>query len=185
MHYTTTGTAITDRPEVGFTIAKEPPQRRYISYNTQPSVGTDSEVFRIPPNDANLQSPPAEIFFNEEVQLVWMMPHMHMRGKDMTYNLEYPTREKQIVLKVPHYDFNWQLGYYTDVKVPKGSKMTVDAHFDNSPNNEFNPDPSRPVFYGDQTWEEMMAPFFGMVVDVKQDPEKVLTVKGGRGRGGA
>jgi len=185
MHYTTTGTPMTDKPEVGFTIAKEPPQRRYISYNTQPSVGTDSEVFRIPPNDGNWQSPPAEIFFNEDVQLVWMMPHMHMRGKDMTYNLEYPTGEKQIVLNVPHYDFNWQLGYYTDVKVPKGSKMTVDAHFDNSPNNKFNPDPNRPVFYGDQTWEEMMAPFFGIVVDVNQDPEKVVTVKGGRGRGGA
>jgi hypothetical protein len=183
LHYTTIGTAMTDRPEVGFTIAKEPPQRRYISYNTQPSVGTDSTVFRIPPNDGNWASPPAEIFFNEDVQLVWMMPHMHLRGKDMIYNLEYPTGEKQIVLSVPHYDFNWQLGYYTDLKVPKGSKMTVDAHFDNSPNNKFNPDPNRPVYYGDQTWEEMMAPFFGIVVDVKQDPEKVVTVKGGRGRG--
>ena len=183
LHYTTIGTAMTDKPEVGFTIAKEPPQRRYISYNTQPSVGTDSEVFRIPPNDGNWQSPPAEIFFNEDVQLVWMMPHMHLRGKDMIYNLEYPTGEKQTVLSVPHYDFNWQLGYYTDVKVPKGSRMTVDAHFDNSPINKFNPDPNRPVYYGDQTWEEMMAPFFGIVVDVKQDPEKVVTVKGGRGRG--
>jgi hypothetical protein len=183
LHYTTIGTAMTDRPEVGFTIAKEPPQRRYISYNTQPSVGTDSTVFSIPPNDGNWASPPAEIFFNEDVQLVWMMPHMHLRGKDMTYNLEYPTGEKQIVLSVPHYDFNWQLGYYTDIKVPKGSKMTVDAHFDNSSNNQFNPDPNRPVYYGDQTWEEMMAPFFGIVVDVKQDPEKVVTVKGGRGRG--
>jgi hypothetical protein len=183
VHYTTIGTAMTDKPELGFTIAKEPPQRRYISYNTQPSVGTDSEAFRIPPNDGNWQSPPAEILFNEDVQLVWMMPHMHLRGKDMIYNLEYPTGEKQIVLNVPHYDFNWQLGYYTDVKVPKGSKMTVDAHFDNSPNNKFNPDPNRPVFYGDQTWEEMMSPFFGIVVDMKQDPEKVVTVKGGRGRG--
>jgi hypothetical protein len=184
LHYSATGTPMTDKPEVGFTIAKEPPQRRYISYNSQPSVGTDSSVFRIPPNDPNWQSPPAEIFFNEDVQLVWMMPHMHEHGKDMTYNLEYPTGEKQIILKVPRYDFNWQLGYETDVKVRKGSKMTVDAHFDNSPNNKFNPDASRPVYYGDQTGEEMMAPFFGVVVEMKQDPEKVITVKGGRGRGG-
>jgi hypothetical protein len=112
------------------------------------------------------------------------MPHMHERGKDMTYNLEYPTGEKQIILKVPRYDFNWQLGYETDVTVRKGSKMTVDAHFDNSPNNKFNPDASRPVYYGDQTGEEMMAPFFGVVVEMKQDPEKVITVKGSRGRGG-
>jgi hypothetical protein len=184
LHYTPTGTPVTDRPEIGFTIAKQPPQRRYISYNTQPSIGTDGEAFRIPPNDGNWPSPPAEVFFNQDVELVWMMPHMHLRGKDMTYNLEYPTGEKQIVLSVPHYDFNWQLGYDTDVKVPKGSRMTVNAHFDNSANNKFNPAPDRPVFYGDQTWEEMMAPFFGIVVDVNQDPEKVVTVKGGRGRDG-
>jgi hypothetical protein len=183
VHYTTTGTAMTDKPEIGFTIAKEPPQRRFISYNTQPAVGTDSTVFSIPPNDGNWASPQAEILFNEDAQLVWMMPHMHLRGKDMTYHLEYPTGEKQIILSVPHYDFNWQLGYYTDVKVPKGSRMTVDAHFDNSPNNKFNPDPNRPVYYGDQTWEEMMSPFFGIVIDMKADPKKVVTVKGTPGSG--
>jgi len=184
LHYTTVGKPMTDEPEVGFTIAKEPPQRRFISYNSQPAVGTDSDVFRIPPNDGNWASPPAEILFNEDAQLVWMMPHMHLRGKDMTYRLEYPTGEQQIILNVPRYDFNWQLGYYTNIKVPKGSRMVVDAHFDNSPSNKFNPDPNRPVYYGDQTWEEMMAPFFGIVVDVKADPKKVVTVKGFP-RGGA
>jgi hypothetical protein len=112
-----------------------------------------------------------------------LMPHMHLRGKDMTYRLEYPTGEQKIILNVPHYDFNWQLGYYTDIRVPKGSRMVVDAHFDNSPNNKFNPNPDRPVYYGDQTWEEMMAPFFGIVVDMKIDPKKVVTVKGTPGRG--
>ena len=183
LHYTTIGTPVTDVPEVGFTIAKEPPQRRFISYNSQPAVGTDSEVFRIPPNDGNWASPPAEILFNEDAQLVWMMPHMHLRGKDMTYRLEYPNGEQQVILNVPHYDFNWQLGYYTNIKVPKGARMVVDAHFDNSPNNKYNPDPNRPVYYGDQTWEEMMAPFFGIVVDVKADPKKVVTVKGTPGSG--
>jgi mono/diheme cytochrome c family protein len=183
LHYSTTGTPKVDRPQVGFTLAKEMPQRRFISYTAQPSVGSDGSVFKIPANDPKWASPPAEIFFNEDARLVWMMPHMHLRGKDMTYNLEYPTGEKQIVLNVPNYDFNWQLGYYTDVKIPKGTKMRVDAHFDNSPNNKFNPAPDRPVYWGDQTWEEMMAPFFGVVVDVKRDPEKVVTVKGGRVRG--
>jgi hypothetical protein len=163
---------MTDKPLLGFTLAKEPPQRRFISYNTQPAAGVDGETFRIPPNDGNWASPPAEILFNEDAQLVWMMPHMHLRGKDMTYRLEYPTGEKQIVLSVPHYDFNWQLGYNTDVKIPKGSKMTVEAHFDNSPNNKFNPDPNRPVYYGDQTWEEMMSPFFGIVVDMRPIPRR-------------
>ena len=74
-----------------------------------------------------------------------MMPHMHFRGKDMTYTLMYPDGRKEVVLSVPHYDFNWQLGYSTSVKVPKGTKLHVDAHFDNSPNNKFNPNPNRTV----------------------------------------
>jgi len=40
-------------------------------------------------------------------------------------------------------------------------------------NNKFNPDPNRTVYYGNQTWEEMMQPFFGIVVDKKIDPQKL------------
>ena len=94
-----------------------------------------------------------------------MMPHMHVRGKDMTYTLDYPDGRKEIVLNVPHYDFNWQLGYETSIKVPKGTKLHVDAHFDNSANNKFNPNPNQTVYYGEMTWEEMMFPFFGVVVE--------------------
>jgi hypothetical protein len=103
-----------------------------------------------------------------------MMPHMHVRGKDMTYTLIYPDGRKDVVLSVPHYDFNWQLGYNTVVKVPKGTKLHVDAHYDNSVNNKWNPNPSKTVYYGEMTWEEMMFPFFGVVVDKSADPTKIL-----------
>jgi hypothetical protein len=106
--------------------------------------------------------------------LVFMLPHMHSRGKDMTWTLEYPDGRKEAVLSVPHYDFNWQLGYQTSVHIPKGTKLRVDAHFDNSVNNKFNPNPNRFVYYGEMTWEEMMAAFFGVVVDKDADPEKIL-----------
>jgi len=108
------------------------------------------------------------------VELVYMMPHMHVRGKDMTYTLEYADGKKEVILNVPHYDFNWQLGYDTSIKVPKGTKLHVDAHFDNSPNNKFNPNPNKTVYYGEMTWEEMMFPFFGVVVDKNADPKKVI-----------
>jgi hypothetical protein len=176
MHYTPNGTAVTDHIRIGFTVAKEPPQRRYLSLLT--SSPTDPKLFAIPPNDGNWQSPPAEVTFNQDVELVFMMPHMHFRGKDMTYTLEYPDGRKEIVLNVPHYDFNWQLGYVTSLKVPKGTKLRVDAHFDNSPNNKFNPNPNKTVYYGEMTWEEMMNPFFGVVVDKDADPKKVVTFRG-------
>jgi len=172
LHYTPNGTAVTDHVQIGFTVAKQPPERRYVSLSS--TASTDPKLFAIPPNDPNWQSPPAEVTFNQDAELVYMMPHMHVRGKDMTYTLIYPDGTKEIVLSVPHYDFNWQLGYNTSVKVLKGTKLHVDAHFDNSANNKWNPNPNKTVYYGEMTWEEMMFPFFGVVVDKSADPAKIL-----------
>jgi hypothetical protein len=99
---------------------------------------------------------------------------MHARGKDMTYSLEYPDGRKQIILNVPRYDFNWQLGYNVSIKVPKGTKLHIDAHFDNSASNRSNPDPNKTVYYGSMTWEEMMNPFYSVVVPIGVDPRGVV-----------
>jgi hypothetical protein len=105
----------------------------------------------------------------------------------MTYKFVYPDGRTETLLSVPRYDFNWQLGYHlaTPIKIPKGTKLTVTAHFDNSANNKFNPDPSRTVYYGDMTWEEMMYPFFSVVVDKSVNPRSVIRVVRGRAEGGA
>jgi len=176
LHYTPNGTALTDHVQIGFTVTNEPPLRRYVSLST--TAPMDAAHFAIPPNDGNWPSPPADVTFDRDVELVFMMPHMHFRGKDMTYTLIYPDGRKEIALSVPHYDFNWQIGYNTSVKVPKGTKLQVEAHFDNSPNNKFNPNPNKTVYYGEMTWEEMMFPFFGVVVEKDADPNKILTGRG-------
>ena len=80
-----------------------------------------------------------------------------------------------VVLDIPRYDYNWQIGYNTSIKVPKGTKLRVDAHFDNSVNNKFNPNPNATVYYGDQTWEEMHFPSYGLVLDDPSiDPRRVI-----------
>ena len=110
-----------------------------------------------------------------------MMPHMHLRGKSMIYKLTYPDGREETVLNVPKYDFNWQL-VYQPVKplfVPKGTKLHVDATFDNSAGNKANPDPQRTVYPGRMTWEEMMSPFFGVITDSKTDPKSVLQLQFG------
>ncbi len=185
LHYTPNGKAVTDHPRIGLTVAQEPPQRRYVSFGlTSPS---DAKSFAIPPNDANWSSPPAVAEFTEDAELIWMSPHMHVRGKDMTYTLTYPDGRKEIILSVPHYDFNWQLGYdtATPIHVPKGTRLTVTAHYDNSANNKFNPDPNRTVYYGDMSWEEMMFPFFSVVVDKDADVKKIIRVVRGLQADGA
>ncbi len=174
VHYTPNGQEITDRPEIGFTVAKEAPQRVYVTVGI--SAPSDPKSFAIPPNDPNWESPKAIATFDQDADLVWMFPHMHVRGKDMTYRLVYPDGHMETVLNVPRYDFNWQLGYdlAAPVHVTKGTRLEVTAHYDNSVNNKFNPDPNRTVYYGDMTWEEMMFPFFGVVVEKGIDPKKVV-----------
>ena len=90
--------------------------------------------------------------------LLSITPHMHYRGKDVRYELIRPNGDRRILLSVPRYDFNWQLVYrFQDpVRVEKGSLLEVTAHYDNSPNNPANPDPSKAIRWGDKSEEEMM-----------------------------
>jgi hypothetical protein len=172
LHYTPNGVETADLPEVGLTVAKEQPPRLLI----ESGVGTDPNKLAIPPNDANYETQPAEFTFLVDAELHWLSPHMHLRGKDMKYKLVYPDGREQVVLNVPRYDFNWQLGYdlAQPIKVPKGAKLIVVAHYDNSAGNKFNPDPSQTVYYGNMTWEEMFAPFFAITVDKSVDPKKAV-----------
>jgi len=95
------------------------------------------------------------------------MPHMHLRGKDFEYRLIYPDGASKIILSVPRYDFNWQTRYEMKdpVAAPKGSRLECVAHFDNSTTNRWNPDATKTVRWGQQTWEEMMIGFVGFTLD--------------------
>jgi hypothetical protein len=179
VHYTPNGNPVTDHVRIGFTLAKELPKRRYIAMSaTSPS---SPDQFAIPPNNPNWEAPPAVVTFNQDVELVGLMPHMHVRGKAARFDMEYPDGKKETILNVPRYDFNWQLWYDTSIKVAKGTTMKVYAWYDNSANNKFNPNPNATVYYGDQTWEEMHFPSYGLVLnDLSLDPR---TVVGGPGLG--
>ena len=173
VHYTPNGTAVTDHVRIGFTISKELPKQRYIAMST--ASPSDPAQFAIPPNNPNWEAPPAVVTFEQDVQLVGLMPHMHVRGKAARFDLEYPDGKKETILNIPRYDFNWQLWYDTSIKVPKGTTMKVYAWYDNSANNKFNPNPNATVYYGDQTWEEMHFPSYGLVLaDTNMDPRKVI-----------
>jgi len=156
IHYTTNGKEALDRTEVGLIFAKQPPVKA--------AAGglVINPRFVIPANDGNFEVRGQNLLMADTV-LTAMTPHMHVRGKDMTYIAHYPDGREETLLSVPKYDFNWQITYeLAEPKVlPKGTRLEVIAHFDNSANNKFNPDPAQPVRWGDQTWEEMMIGFFG------------------------
>ena len=185
IHYTPSGKDTVDRPMVGFTVSDMPPKKRWLSTSVSGSAG--SKEFVIPPNAGNWAAPTGVTEFARDVELVMLQPHMHLRGKDMTYTLEYPDGKRQVLLS-GKYDFNWQFPYYVEpMTIPKGSKMYVDAHYNNSVSNKFNPNPNRPVYSGTMTWEEMMLPYVGIMVDPSVDPRTVfnrLTLTGPTEGGG-
>ena len=108
--------------------------------------------------------------FRADARILSLVPHMHWRGKDYFYELIYPDGRKQTLLSVPRWDFNWQSVYQfaEPIEVPKGSRLHAVAHWDNSRNNPYNPDPNKEVRFGLQTWEEMMV---GWVVYTWKHPE--------------
>jgi hypothetical protein len=161
VHYTTNGkTAEKDQTKIGLTLAKEPPLKRFFS------AVAASPNWTIPPRDPNYEGH-AKLTFGEPVEFVFLQPHMHVRGKDMTIRLVYPTGESQTLLSVPHYDFSWQIVYYLDkpLQLPKGTHVEVTAHWDNSANNPSNPDPNATVKWGNQSWDEMLSVAMGVIVD--------------------
>jgi len=170
-HYTTNGLAVTDKTRIGFTVTKTPPAKQFFPLTQMPnnllSIAQERPTaeLAIPPFEANYLGPPSVTTFNKDVELVTLRPHAHVRGKTAKYTLTYPDGREEIVLNVPRYDFNWQLSYATSVNIRKGSKMTVQFGYDNSTNNKYNPDPSKWVYFGQQSWEEMGTPFLGFVVD--------------------
>ncbi len=152
MHYTPNGKAQKDRSSVGLIFAKEKPK---LAIQTEPI--TNPFAVKIPPGDPNFQVE-ASWRFRDDGFVMSFMPHMHLRGKDFMVEAIYPDGKKETLLSVPKYNFNWQSMYRLKepLRVPKGTEIHCVAHFDNSADNPNNPNPTKKVFWGDQTWEEMM-----------------------------
>jgi mono/diheme cytochrome c family protein len=168
MHYTPNGKATTDVTTIGLKFAKQPPQH---AVHTRPVLNTG---FRIPAGASNHEVK-AAYTFREDVHLTSLMPHMHLRGKDMEIKATFADGTQKILLSVPRYDFNWQTYYVpkSPIAIPKGTKIEVTAHYDNSPGNKFNPDPGKEVRWGDQTWEEMMIGWLSYYPDAPQPAKPV------------
>jgi hypothetical protein len=165
LHYTPNGKADTDRTKFGLIFAKETPQKRVMSMMAM------NVFIKIPAGDPNYEAH-SQATLQQDVQLVSLLPHMHLRGKDFLYKAVYPSGETQVLLNVPKYDFSWQIQYALDQELllPKGTRIECTAHYDNSANNPSNPDPTKDVRWGDQTFEEMMVGFFDVSFPAKSDP---------------
>jgi thiol-disulfide isomerase/thioredoxin len=164
MHYTPTGTEEKDRSSIGLIFAKQPPK-----YEVKTRAIRQNK-FEIPSGADNYEVK-SQSTFDKDTELLSLLPHMHLRGKDFVYEVTYPDGKKETLLSVPKYDFSWQSNYRLEkpLQLPKGTRIDCTAHFDNSDKNRNNPDPTKAVRWGEQTWEEMMIGFVDYVVPVEAD----------------
>jgi hypothetical protein len=173
LHYTAVGTAAKDRSKVGLVFAKKPPKLRYFMHN-----GPTASNLAIPPRQGNAEVV-SEMTTNVDMKLVYVQPHMHLRGKDYEFRLVYPSGKTETIFKAK-WDFNWQMGYDLEEprSLPKGTRIIGIAHYDNSANNKFNPDPEKLVVWGDQNWEEMQNCFIGVLVDPNINTSTIFSLSG-------
>jgi hypothetical protein len=172
LHYTADGKVGEDKSRVGVIFAKEKPTERILT------LAATTADFAIPPGDPNYRVD-SKITLQDDSTLIMMLPHMHLRGKDFEFRITYPDGRKETLLSVPNYSFSWQLSYYLaqPLHMPKGTTIECTAHYDNSPNNPANPDPTKEVRFGEQSWDEMMFGFFDVAVAPDMNPMDLMRGK--------
>lgn len=161
MHYTPNGAPRQDTSRLGLLFA-DPREVRKEVHTVMPA----NKEFVIPPRAADHRVE-ARYEFPADARILFFRPHMHLRGKSFRYVLVNPSGEREILLDVPRYDFNWQDNYVprSPKRVSAGSILECTAYFDNSADNPSNPNPDQEVRWGDQSWEEMMIGIFAMVLE--------------------
>ena len=175
MHYTSNGTETSDQSKLGLELASAEPKNQLVSVLAGDDGSTSAGNLKILPGDPSSPGH-GSVTFAAPVKLASLNPHMHLRGKDFTYRLVYPTGETQIILNVPKYDYAYQPGYRFEkmLDLPAGTRLEMDGHWDNSANNPNNPDPTATVRWGQQIWEEMFGGGISLLVPRGTDSKTLV-----------
>src|SRR5436309_6941160 len=166
LHYTPSGRPEKDRQRLGLWFAGTPPAHEVITKRIGEAhiiegkefvAGSDGEDFPTIPPFADDWKITAITPFQDDVTIYSLWPHMHLRGRDMTFIATYPDGREEVLLHVPNYDFQWQLQYQLaqPVHLPAGSTIKAIGHYDNSSRNRNNPRPDLPVRWSEQSRDEM------------------------------
>jgi thiol-disulfide isomerase/thioredoxin len=169
VHYTPIGTPQEDHSRLGLCFA----DRDKITHEVITTSALQTQ-FQIPPGAENHVVQGTAPVHQRDATLISMSPHMHVRGKSFRYELLRADGERETILDIPEYDFNWQTNYVVadPLKLRAGDRVLCTAAFDNSAKNLNNPDPTKTVRWGDQTWEEMMIGYYHYAVPVSDGPEE-------------
>ena len=165
LHYHPDSEAAVDQTRVGLYFYQGEPEKELINLWVQNSTfeipaGAEDHVVR------------STHTFKQDATIHGLLPHMHYRGKEFTYTATFPDGRQETLLNVPEYDFNWQTLYQLaePLVVPAGTRIDCEAHYDNSTKNAANPDPTKNVTFGNESFDEMMIGFVDYTVNEGQRP---------------
>jgi hypothetical protein len=164
VHYHKSGKPEKDQTRVGLHFAKGRVERAAYDLMVLP-VHERFRGLRIQPGDANREVR-TSLTLPRDVTALSATPHMHLIGKDMKVVATLPSGEVKPLIYVKDWDFNWQLTYrfQSPIALPKGTRLDMTAHFDNSAENPSNPSrPPKLVKWGEQTTDEMCIAFLEVV----------------------
>ena len=171
LHYTTSGKVESDQTDIGLYFHESDPEEEYVI------LGLVNFEFKIPPRTKHYPVV-AKYPIKRPTTIHAVLPHMHYRGKSMNYVAHYPDGKEEMIFSAADYNFNWQRFYYLSEPkhLPEGSYLTVNAVFDNSAQNEFNPDPGATIYFGEQTFDEMMIGYMSVTFGDDQGPGKKISL---------
>jgi hypothetical protein len=169
LHYTTDGRPGSDVSRAGLVFCHEKPRQRVFM------LAAANVRFVIPAGNPDVVLT-SKLVLHHEASLVSLLPHMHLRGKSFEFRAVFPNGERKTLLRVPNYNYNWQLSYYLAerLRLPADTSIECVAHYDNSPNNPMNPDPAATVRFGPQSSDEMMIGYFEVAADPEVDLRDLL-----------
>jgi peroxiredoxin len=184
MHYHKSGRPEIDRTKVGLYLSKEKPRRlvRDIAVTPLSALPMLQNLpiasKKIPANDENYRIGET-LVVPEDIELLSVRPHMHLIGKEMKVTATFPDGKVEQLMYIKNWDFNWQENYYyaKPVRIPKDTKLMLEAVFDNSEKNPANPSmPPKDVGWGEATTDEMAFCFMEAVPTTDATSDEDLTL---------
>ncbi len=155
IHYSPTSSIQKDQSVVNLYYAKTPVNREVKTLTLKESDIRNQPFF--------IEAERKPTFYMDypvrnDLSLISIMPHMHFIGKSFLAYAITPAGEKIQLIKIDNWDFNWQTTYQFKqlIKIPAGSRIRVEAKYDNTSENPMNPNtPPKDIGYGWNSTDEM------------------------------
>ncbi|OFW46688.1 MAG: hypothetical protein A3J29_00905 [Acidobacteria bacterium RIFCSPLOWO2_12_FULL_67_14b] len=154
-------------PEIGFYFSDRPPSR------TPTILRLGSQGIDIPPGESRYVIRDAYTL-PVDAQLLAIQPHAHYRAREIRGVADLPDGTSRLVMHIKDWDFRWQHVYreVTPIRLPKGTRLSMEYTYDNSAANARNPQlPPARVFWGQRSKDEMGDLWFQLLAGNDRDRE--------------